>query len=109
VWGASVHVVGVHPLLLGEGEAIRAAVTGTARTLSGEGLRVYGHVRRGDPGLVLPDVAEEEGARLIVVGAGERRDAVRRVLGSTADAVARRAPCDVLIVRPPMGGPAWTP
>jgi nucleotide-binding universal stress UspA family protein len=101
VSGASVHVVGVHPLLLGESDAIRAAVADTARTLSGEGLQAYEHVRRGDPGLVLADVAEEEGARMIVVGAGDRSDAVRRVLGSTADAVANRAPCDVLIVRSP--------
>lgn len=98
---ASVHVVGVHRLLLGESEGLRAAVEQVAGELRGAGLQVYEHVRRGDPGLVLADVAEQEGARLVVVGAGRTPQSLRRVLGSTADAVAQRAPCDVLIVRPP--------
>jgi len=97
--GASVHLVGVHRVLLPEIDELREAVAAAAAGLRGQGLQVYEHVRRGDPGLLLADVAEEEGARLIVVGAGERPDALRRVLGSTADAVAQRAPCDVLIVR----------
>jgi nucleotide-binding universal stress UspA family protein len=101
VLDASVHVVGVHRLLLADAAELRATVAQTAAELRAVGLQVYEHVRRGDAGLVLPDVAEEEGARLIVVGAGERAEGVRRVLGSTADAVAQRAPCDVLIVRPP--------
>ena len=65
------------------------------------GLEVQEHLRRGEAGPVLADVAYEEAARLIVVGAGEHTEARRRLLGSAADAVARRAPCDVLIVRPP--------
>ena len=99
VLDASVHVVGVHRLLLADAGDLREAVARTAGELRAGGLQVYEHLRRGDPGLVLPDVAEEEGARLIVVGAGARPDGVRRVLGSTAGAVAQRAPCDVLIVR----------
>jgi nucleotide-binding universal stress UspA family protein/RimJ/RimL family protein N-acetyltransferase len=96
---ASLHVVGVHRLLMADSGEIRDAVAQTAADLRAGGLQVYEHVRRGDPGVVLPDVAEEEGARMIVVGAGAPAERVRRVLGSTADAVARRAPCDVLIVR----------
>jgi nucleotide-binding universal stress UspA family protein len=99
VFDAGVHVVGVHRLLLADSEELRHGVAQAAGALRDAGLQVYEHLRRGDPGLVLPDVAEAEGARLIVVGAGERSDRVRRVLGSTADAVAQRAPCDVLIVR----------
>ena len=58
------------------------------------------HVRRGDPALVLADVAAEENARLIVVGAGERGKLARRLMGSVADLLAERSPCNVLIVRP---------
>jgi nucleotide-binding universal stress UspA family protein len=92
--GASVHLVGVHRLLAGDVDELGNAIAAAAADLRHEDLLVYEHLRRGEPALVLPDVAEAEGARLIVVGAG------RGVLGNTADAVARRAPCDVLIVRP---------
>ena len=59
---------------------------------------------------VLADVAADEDARLIVVGAGERGKTARRLIGSVADSVAERASCDVLIVRPrdeadPVGEP----
>jgi nucleotide-binding universal stress UspA family protein/RimJ/RimL family protein N-acetyltransferase len=102
VLNAGVHVVGVHRVLLGDTEELRSAVRETAAALRGQGLQVYEHIRRGEPGLVLPDVADEEGARLIVVGAGRLPEGVRRVLGTTAEAVAQRAPCDVLIARPPV-------
>lgn len=101
VLGAGVHVVGVDRFLLADSVELHDAVDRTARDLRGAGLQVYEQFRRGEPGLVLSDIAEEEGARMLVVGAGERSDAVRRVLGSTADAVLQRAPCDVLVVRAP--------
>jgi nucleotide-binding universal stress UspA family protein len=63
-------------------------------------VNVSEHVVSGDPAFALTDVAQHERARLIAIGAGERRPAVRRVIGSVADAVAARAPCAVLIVRP---------
>jgi nucleotide-binding universal stress UspA family protein/RimJ/RimL family protein N-acetyltransferase len=98
--GASVHLVGVHRLLAGDVDGLSNALASVAADLRDDDLQVYEHLRRGEPALVLPDVAAAEGARLIVVGAGRRSDALRRVLGTTADAVAQRAPCDVLIVRP---------
>ena len=63
-------------------------------------MAVQALVRRGVPALVLADVAAEENARLIVVGAGEHSKLARRLLGSVADLVAERSPCNVLIVRP---------
>ena len=63
-------------------------------------LSVHEHVRRGDPALVLADIAAEENARLLVVGAGEHGKLARRLIGSVADLLAERAPCNVLIVRP---------
>lgn len=94
-----VHVVAAHPFLLpGHAEADDAA-RAAARTLRSRGLHVHEHVRRGDPAVVLPEIADEERARLLVVGAGGRGQAARRLVGSVADLVAERAPCDVLIVR----------
>lgn len=97
---ASIDVVGVHRFLPTDQAGLSAAVRGAAGALRERGLHVHEHVRRGDPALVLADVAAEQNARLIVVGAGERGKTARRVIGSVADFVAERAPCDVLIVRP---------
>ena len=98
---ASVEVVGVHRFLPLDRADLQQAVHDAATTLRDRGLHVEEHVRRGDPALVLSDVADEQHARLIVVGAGERGKMARRLVGSVADFVAERAPCDVLIVRPP--------
>ncbi|HVG10997.1 MAG TPA: universal stress protein [Thermoanaerobaculia bacterium] len=55
-------------------------------------------VRRGAPHRMLPELAEEIGADLLILGAtaGGR---LHRRLGSTADRVLRRAHCPVLVVR----------
>ena len=101
VSGAAVHVVGAHGLSPVGHHDVDVAVQAGAERMRRLGLEVQEHLRRGEAGPVLADVAHEEHARLIVVGAGEHTVARRRLLGSAADAVARRAPCDVLIVRPP--------
>jgi nucleotide-binding universal stress UspA family protein len=52
----------------------------------------------GDPAAELVDAARELEADLVVLG--RRSRSLRRlVLGSVSDAVLRRAPCDVLVVR----------
>lgn len=55
-------------------------------------------VQTGAPHKVLPDLASEGGADLLVIGAtaGGR---LHRLLGSTADRVLRRTACPVLVVR----------
>jgi nucleotide-binding universal stress UspA family protein/RimJ/RimL family protein N-acetyltransferase len=88
--GAAVDVVG----------ADAAVVGGAAQALREHGLHVDEHVRRGDPALALTAVAADRNAALIVVGAGGRGSAARRLIGTVADVVAERAPCNVLIVRP---------
>jgi nucleotide-binding universal stress UspA family protein/GNAT superfamily N-acetyltransferase len=101
--GAAVEVVGAHRFLPPDQTGVSAAVRDAAGTLRDRGLQVHEHVRRGDPALVLTDLADELAARLIVVGAGDRGKVARRLMGSTADFVAERSPCDVLIVRPAPG------
>ena len=52
----------------------------------------------GDPAAELVEAARELEADLVVLG--RRSRSLRRVvLGSVSDAVVRRAPCDVLVVR----------
>jgi nucleotide-binding universal stress UspA family protein len=101
--GARVELVGAHRFLSGHEAELVATVGAAAATLRHRGLTVGEHIRRGDPALVLTDVASELGARLIVVGAGERAKLARRLIGGVADVVAERSPCDVLIVRPREG------
>ncbi len=96
---ATVELVAAHRLLPPEHAELGDVVREAGGSLRERGLQVHEQVRRGDPALVLTDVAGEENARLIVVGAGGRRKTTRRLIGSVSDFVAERSPCDVLIVR----------
>jgi nucleotide-binding universal stress UspA family protein len=70
-----------------------------ARRLRRDGLQVDVHVRRGDPAAAIVDLAAEQQARLIVVGAPGGTAETRLLPGGISDTVARQAPCDVLLVR----------
>ncbi len=52
----------------------------------------------GRPAEVILDTVVERCAQLVVVGAPQRRGRLAAVVGSTAEAVAAEAPCDVLLV-----------
>ena len=54
----------------------------------------------GEPAQALLDIADERDADLIVVGARHDISLAERLLGTVATEVVRRAPCEVLIVRP---------
>ena len=56
--------------------------------------------RLGQPSEVLCDMARELSADLIVIGS-HGYDRLDRLLGTTAAKVVNRAPCSVLVVRPP--------
>lgn len=56
-------------------------------------------LRDDTPRHALCDLAEERQADLIVIGSHGRRGLRRALLGSTAEAVVRHAPCSVLVVR----------
>jgi nucleotide-binding universal stress UspA family protein len=55
--------------------------------------------RQGDPADSILDVAEEQGADLVVVGNKGMTGAKRFLLGSVPNKVSHHAPCSVLIVR----------
>ena len=97
--GATVQLVAVHWPLLGDGEAMDAVLDAAARDLRARGVEVMTHARRGDPAATLIDVAEQERARLIMVGPRGRTGAAQLLLGSVSEMVAAHAPCDVMIVR----------
>lgn len=64
--------------------------------LSGDGLEV--RVLDGDPRQVIPALAEELPADLVVVGQRGRNAMQQLLLGSTAEAVCRKARCPALVV-----------
>ncbi|HET7132032.1 MAG TPA: universal stress protein, partial [Gammaproteobacteria bacterium] len=55
-------------------------------------------VRAGAPSAVILEVIREQQARLVILGTSERGSLERSILGSTAEAVAAEAACDVLLV-----------
>jgi nucleotide-binding universal stress UspA family protein len=62
--------------------------------------RLVTHVRFDEPGFEIAQLAADVAADLVVLGTHDRRGVPRLILGSVAEAVARLAPCSVLIVRP---------
>ena len=69
-----------------------------AATRAGVG-EVETHARQGDAADAILDVAEEQGADLIVIGNKGMTGAKRFLLGSVPNKVSHHAPCSVLIVR----------
>jgi nucleotide-binding universal stress UspA family protein len=70
-----------------------------AGQMRAKGVEAETHARRGDPADALLDVAEQEGADLIVVGNKGMTGAKRFLLGSVPNKVSHHATCSVLIVR----------
>jgi nucleotide-binding universal stress UspA family protein len=62
------------------------------------GLVVETREAAGDPAVVLVDVARELGAEIVIVGRQGSDFVARTLLGSVAERVVQRAPCDVLVV-----------
>lgn len=54
----------------------------------------------GDPRLVVPQIAADRQAKLLVLGVLKRGELAQALLGSTAEYVINDAPCDVLMVKP---------
>jgi nucleotide-binding universal stress UspA family protein len=68
--------------------------------LAARGIRAEGASPVGRPGEQIVEVAQKHEADLIVVGTHKPRLLERLLEGSVSRDVARRAPCDVLIVHP---------
>lgn len=94
-----------HEYLLAKKEALDQA-----------GARVKAVVRIGSPLGVILDVAEEEKATLIAIATHGATGLARLLMGSVAEALLRKTPIPVLVVRPfysyelvPAGGPEFRP
>ena len=70
-----------------------------ARDVETAGVKVRTFPRQGEPADAILDVAEEQGADLIVVGNKGMTGAKRFLLGSVPNKVSHHAPCSVLIIR----------
>ena len=80
---------------------LRDALEELETRLRGEGLQVAVHdyVRGKDPADDLIEVAEKEGAALIVIGLRRRTPVGKLLLGSNAQEILLRADCPVLAVK----------
>ena len=80
-------------------EDVSATLADAAKSIEEQGVAVETHSREGDPADAILDVAEEQGADLIVVGNKGMTGAKRFLLGSVPNKVSHHAPCGVYIVR----------
>lgn len=95
------------PALLEELDTLAAALKEDERRqldtrlakIRGEGVEVDVAVRGGPPDEAITHLASAIGANLIVVGTHGRTGIGRFLLGSVAELIVRRAPCDVLVSR----------
>ena len=80
-------------------EDVDATLGNAAQSIREAGVAVRTYAREGDPADAILDVAEEEGADLIVVGNKGLTGAKRFLLGSVPNKVSHHAPCSVMIIR----------
>ena len=80
-------------------EDVDATLREAAEAATAGGVESVTYARQGDPADAILDVAEEQGADLIVVGNKGMTGARRFLLGSVPNRVSHHAPCSVLIIR----------
>jgi nucleotide-binding universal stress UspA family protein len=80
-------------------EDVDAILREAAGEVEAAGVKVRTFARQGEPADAILDVAEEQGADLIVVGNKGMTGAKRFLLGSVPNKVSHHAPCSVMIIR----------
>jgi len=85
--------------MVGPDVQVDAVLDQAAGDMHARGIENETHARKGDPADALLDVAEQEGADMIVVGNKGMTGAKRFLLGSVPNKVSHHARCSVLIVR----------
>lgn len=80
-------------------EEVDATLREAAANARAAGVTAVVYACQGDPADAILDVAEEQGAGLIVVGNKGLTGARRFLLGSVPNRVSHHAPCSVLIIR----------
>jgi nucleotide-binding universal stress UspA family protein len=84
---------------IGPREEVDATLEAAATLARDASVPVELYARQGDPADAILDVAEEQGADLIVVGNKGMTGAKRFLLGSVPNKISHHAPCSVLIIR----------
>ncbi len=105
--GAGLAEPAVPPAMLADASreteiAVRERLSARAALLAHGGLKVTWDVSIGPAASRLLEALESRGADLIVVGAPAGGRALRWILGSTVEPIARRSHVPVLVVRPPV-------
>ncbi|NTW57310.1 MAG: universal stress protein [Chlorobiaceae bacterium] len=67
--------------------------------LAAEGVKVDGSIEFGDPAQVILGKAHELGVNLIIMSSHCKTGFSRLILGSVTEAVMRKSPCPVLVVK----------
>jgi nucleotide-binding universal stress UspA family protein len=80
-------------------EDVNVTLEDAAERIREAGVQVETYPREGDPADAILDVAEEQGADLIVVGNKGMTGAKRFLLGSVPNKVSHHAPCSLMIIR----------
>ena len=81
------------------GEVAEGVLARAARELASEGVKAETYAQEGDPANVIIEVAREQDADLIIVGARGLTALQRFLLGSVSSKLSHHAPCSVMIVR----------
>ncbi len=100
--GATVHVVSATYRADGGPQAdgpVTKALNDAAATMSRHGVPCETHAAHGEPADAIIELAEEQGAELIVVGNKGMGGTRRYLLGDIPNKVSHHAPCNVLILR----------
>lgn len=86
--------------VLGRAAANDAITAAVAVAKEGGATIAAALLAESEPATALVSTAAERGAELVVIGALRDRSLADRLLGTVATEVTKRAPCDVLVVRP---------
>lgn len=90
-----------YPELRGQVKEGEKLVERTAKTLREAGFNVDTKVEKGEARGLIVDEAKKWPADVVVLGSHGKKGLTRFLLGSVSEAVARHAPCSVVIVRVP--------
>lgn len=96
-FGATLHVVTAYRSAPDRSRAL-AVITAVKDEVRRHGIAVEGHAVLGEPASVLVEIAEEQGAELIVVGS-KGMTGPESLLGSVPNSVSHHAPCSVFVAR----------
>jgi nucleotide-binding universal stress UspA family protein len=80
-------------------EDVNGILSEASEDVADTGVEIRTFARQGEPADAILDVAEEQGADLIIVGNKGMTGAKRFLLGSVPNKVSHHAPCSVMIIR----------